>query len=175
MNLLEIAYTTERHSDWIVMAQNLGAGHYAEDIVQEMYIKLSEIKNPERLIDKNNPNQLVGFYVYTILRSLIVDLQRVQKRTKIISIEHIKELEASEIDLEFEIEFAKKLEVIEQSKADMGWYDLKLFELYHNEGLSIRKLSKETRISASSIFNTLTNAKSKIHEAYNEAKKESTE
>jgi lambda repressor-like predicted transcriptional regulator len=101
-------------------------------------------------------------------------LQRVQKRTKIISIEHIKELEASEVDLEFEIEFAKMLEVIEQSKADMGWYDLKLFELYHNEGLSIRKLSKETRISASSIFNTLTNAKSKINEAYNEAKKEST-
>jgi len=51
---------------------------------------------------------------------------------------------------------------------------LKLFELYHNEGLSIRKLSKETRISASSIFNTLTNAKSKINEAYNEANKEST-
>lgn len=171
MNLLEIAYTTERHKDWIQMASNLGAGHYAEDIVQEMYIKLSQIKNKERLIDKKNPNQLVGFYVYTIIRSLIVDLQRVKKRTKIISIEHIKELEASDIDLEFEAEFAKKLDAVEQAKDQMNWYDLKLFELYHNEGLSIRKLSKETRISASSIFNTLRNAKSEIHQAYDKAKK----
>jgi RNA polymerase sigma factor (sigma-70 family) len=166
MNLLEIPYTTNRHNDWILMAENLGAGHYAEDIVQEMYIKLSQVKNPERLIDKNNPNQIVGYYVYTIIRSLIVDLQRVQKRTPIISIESIKELESEESDLEFEAEYAKKVSVIDQAKDDMGWYDLKMFELYHTEGLSIRKLSKETRISASSIFNTLRNAKSKIYEVY---------
>lgn len=171
MNLLEIAYTTERHKDWIQMASNLGAGHYAEDIVQEMYIKLSQIKNKERLIDKKNPNQIVGFYVYTIIRSLIVDLQRIQKRTQMVSIESIPALKASEIDFEFETEFTKKMDAVEQAKDQMNWYDLKLFELYHNEGLSIRKLSKETRISASSIFNTLRNAKSEIHEAYDKAKK----
>jgi RNA polymerase sigma factor (sigma-70 family) len=173
MKLLEIAYTTERHKDWVQMATNLGAGHYAEDIVQEMYIKLSQIKNPERLIDKKNPNQLVGFYVYTIIRSLIVDLQRIQKRTQMVSIESIRALKASDVDMEFEAEFNKKLDAVEQAKDEMNWYDLKLFELYHNEGLSIRKLSKETRISASSIFNTLRNAKSEIHEAYKA--KESTE
>ena len=166
MKLLEIAYTTERHKDWVQMASNLGAGHYAEDIVQEMYIKLSQIKNPERLIDKKNPNQIVGFYVYTIIRSLIVDLQRIQKRTQMVSIESIRALKASDVDMEFEAEFTKKLDAIEQAKDQMNWYDLKLFELYHNEGLSIRKLSKETRISASSIFNTLRNAKSEINEAY---------
>ena len=171
MKLLEIAYTTERHKDWVQMASNLGAGHYAEDIVQEMYIKLSQIKNPERLIDKKNPNQIVGFYVYTIIRSLIVDLQRIQKRTQMVSIESIRALKASDVDIEFEAEFTKKLEAVEQAKDQMNWYDLKLFELYHNEGLSIRKLSKETRISASSIFNTLRNAKSEIHEAYDKAKK----
>lgn len=171
MKLLEIAYTTERHKDWVQMATNLGAGHYAEDIVQEMYIKLSQIKNPERLIDKKNPNQIVGFYVYTIIRSLIVDLQRIQKRTQMVSIESIRALKASDVDMEFEAEFTKKLDAIEQAKDQMNWYDLKLFELYHNEGLSIRKLSKETRISASSIFNTLRNAKSEINEAYDKAKK----
>jgi len=170
MNLLDIPYTTSRHSDWVVMAKNLGAGHYSEDIVQEMYIKLSQIKNPERLIDKENPNQIVGFYVYTIIRSLIVDLQRIQKRTQMVSIESIQALKASDIDLEFESEYAKKLEVIDQAKDQMNWYDLKLFELYHDEDLSIRKLAKETRISASSIFNTLRNAKSKINEAYKEKK-----
>jgi DNA-directed RNA polymerase specialized sigma24 family protein len=142
MKLLEIAYTTERHKDWVQMATNLGAGHYAEDIVQEMYIKLSQIKNPERLIDKKNPNQIVGFYVYTIIRSLIVDLQRIQKRTQMVSIESIRALKASDVDMEFEAEFTKKLDAIEQAKDQMNWYDLKLFELYHNEGLSIRKLSK---------------------------------
>ena len=171
MKLLDIAYTTERHKDWVQMATNLGAGHYAEDIVQEMYIKLSQIKNPERLIDKKNPNQIVGFYVYTIIRSLIVDLQRIQKRTQMVSIESIRALKASDVDMEFETEFTKKLDAVEQAKDQMNWYDLKLFELYHNEGLSIRKLSKETRISASSIFNTLRNAKSEIHEAYDKAKK----
>jgi DNA-directed RNA polymerase specialized sigma24 family protein len=88
-----------------------------------------------------------------------------------VSIESIPALKASEIDFEFETEFTKKLDAVEQAKDQMNWYDLKLFELYHNEGLSIRKLSKETRISASSIFNTLRNAKSEIHQAYDKAKK----
>ena len=42
------------------------------------------------------------------------------------------------------------------------WYDKKLTKLYLNTDMSMRDISKETKISLSSIFNTLTNAKEKI-------------
>ena len=44
------------------------------------------------------------------------------------------------------------------------WYDKKLTKLYLNTNMSMRDISKETKISLSSIFNTLTNAKEKIRE-----------
>ena len=44
------------------------------------------------------------------------------------------------------------------------WYDKKLTKLYFDSGMSMRDLSKETKISLSSIFNTLTNAKEKIRQ-----------
>ncbi len=45
---------------------------------------------------------------------------------------------------------------------DWYWYDKKLTKLYLNTNMSMRDISKETKISLSSIFNTLTNAKEKI-------------
>jgi predicted DNA-binding protein YlxM (UPF0122 family) len=41
-----------------------------------------------------------------------------------------------------------------------------MFKIYHNTDLSIRKLSEETNISASSIFNTLKTCKNKIVDAH---------
>ena len=55
------------------------------------------------------------------------------------------------------------------------WYDRKMFELYYRTDMSMRDISSETKITLSSIFNTLSNAKKeirkKLEEAYEEYKR----
>jgi len=46
------------------------------------------------------------------------------------------------------------------------WYDKKLFNLYFNKGMSMRKIAKETKISLKSVFNSLTKAKQRIREEF---------
>ena len=43
-----------------------------------------------------------------------------------------------------------------------NWYDRKLWKLYSQTDMSIRKLAKETKISWVSIFNTLKNLKEEL-------------
>lgn len=51
---------------------------------------------------------------------------------------------------------------IDKITSDWHWYDKRLFDLYHKKNMSMRKISKGTNISLSSVFNTLKTAKSKI-------------
>ena len=46
------------------------------------------------------------------------------------------------------------------------WYDKKLFRLYYDKGMSMRKIAKETKISLKSVFNSLTKAKQRIREEF---------
>jgi predicted DNA-binding protein YlxM (UPF0122 family) len=69
---------------------------------------------------------------------------------------------------DFEDNYKKKVNLealcnkIDSVIEDWYWYDKKLTKLYLNTDMSMRDISKETKISLSSIFNTLTNAKEKI-------------
>lgn len=170
MNLLELAYTTDRHKDWLAMAIKLGAGNYAEDVVQEMYIKLYELPDPQRILDSKNSKALVGYFVYLIIRNMIYNYNKVNNKIIKVDLENI-ECNYLEYDHDADADFELKLSVVKTEIEKLHWYDQKIFDLYHNEGLSIRKLSKHSHISASSIFNTLKNGNTKIKQAYNKAKK----
>ena len=155
------------------MAHKLGAGDYAEDIVQEMYIKLYELPDPKRILDSKNSKALVGYFVYLIIRNMIYNYNKVKNKITKVDIDEV-ESEYTEYDYDADTDFELKLLIVETEIEKFRWYDQKIFDLYHNEGLSIRKLSKHSHISSSSIFNTLKNGNEKIKQAYNKAKKEST-
>ena len=48
------------------------------------------------------------------------------------------------------------------------WYDKKLFKMYYNTDLSLRKLADETNISVTSIFNSCKNYKEIIRNKFGE-------
>ena len=55
------------------MAHSFGAGDYAEDIVQEMYIRLNKyVEDPERIMYKDEPNKL---FVWVTLRNMVRNFQ----------------------------------------------------------------------------------------------------
>ena len=51
---------------------------------------------------------------------------------------------------------------------NFNWYDRKLWKLYSQTDMSIRKIAAETTISWVSIFNSLKNIKNKLKEALHE-------
>jgi predicted DNA-binding protein YlxM (UPF0122 family) len=51
---------------------------------------------------------------------------------------------------------------------DWHWYDQKLFKLYRDTDMSIRKIAAETGISWVSIFNTLKKCKKDLNDKFNE-------
>ena len=51
---------------------------------------------------------------------------------------------------------------VETLVEDWYWYDKGIFNLYYHRGMSMRDIARETKISLSSIFNTLKNAKEAI-------------
>ena len=64
----------EHHEDYLEIVRKFGEQFLAEDIVQEMYIKLSKYCTPEKIIRKDG--QVNKSYVYFVLRNLFLDYQK---------------------------------------------------------------------------------------------------
>ena len=155
-----------KHNEWVKMARSFGAGDYAEDIVQEMYIRLNKyVDEPERIMYKDEPNKL---FVWVTLRNLVRNFQN-KKKVVVYSgdmIEHDREEDA--FDYEEAEGFEKLIDMIWESTNELHWYDKKMFEIYHTTDMSMRDIEKETKISLYSIFDTLKKTKEYVREKIQE-------
>jgi len=173
----------KRHTEWVKMAKAFKISEdKANELVQDMYLRMHDYtKDVKRIM--YNEKEINTFYIYITLRNLYYSkFTSYKKKNKTIlfsdiddeNFKHIINKMSYDID-EFEDNYKKKvnLEVlynkIDSVIEDWYWYDKKLTKLYLNTDMSMRDISKETKISLSSIFNTLTNAKEKIRK---ESKKE---
>lgn len=155
-----------KHNEWVKMARSFGAGDSAEDIVQEMYIRLNKyVDEPERIMYKDEPNKL---FVWVTLRNLVRNFQN-KKKVVVYSgdmVEHDREEEA--FDYEEAEGFEKLIDMIWESTNELHWYDKKMFEIYHTTDMSMRDIEKETKISLYSIFDTLKKTKEYVREKIQE-------
>lgn len=152
----------EKHKDWLRMLKSFGCeSHLAEDIVQEMYLRLHKyVGDSDRILYGEEINT---YFVYITLRNMYATITRMQTRIKFVSIDELNdELPYEEPNLEALEDFDKLIDDIWGNVEDWHWYDKKLFEIYHNSPMSIRSIAEETKISARSIFNTLKNGKERI-------------
>ena len=70
---------------------------------------------------------------------------------------------ADDPGVEYEKEqFDKVIDKVESIIDDWYWYDKRVFNIHFFDEMSMRKIARETKISLSSIFNTLSNGKKKI-------------
>jgi DNA-directed RNA polymerase specialized sigma24 family protein len=172
-NILHIL--AERHDDWIRMARSFKINNNdARELVQEMYIRMYNYTTDVSRI-MYNKEEINTFYIYITLRNLYYTNYTNIKRKRHICFTDINNekdqrainnISFNEVEL-FEdynkkIDLDKLYDKIDSIIEDWYWYDKKLTKLYLNTNMSMRDISKETKISLSSIFNTLTNAKQKI-------------
>lgn len=158
----------DKHSLWVNKVKALGENEFAEDIVQEMYIKMYKYTDPSKVYIKTingheaiNPN-----YVFFVLRNLLYELTKAKAKTKKVNLEDIRELPSDEMD-SFENEYGDFLEKMDSQIKTWGWYESKLFTLYKEEykrDTSLRKLAKGTGISWVSIHNTISRCKGELKE-----------
>jgi RNA polymerase sigma factor (sigma-70 family) len=149
----------EKHNDWIRIVKSFGCNKdTAEDIVQEMYIKMHILVNKGTNIMYND-TEINHFYVYRTLRTMFIDLTRKQSKIKMFSIDDQQEFS----------EYISLLKNIEQQESSrtisllydeinkelekLHWYDKKIYK-YIEGGETIKSLSEKTKISYYSIYNT---------------------
>ena len=146
--ILELAF--KRHKNWIEIVQSFGCNRdTAEDIVQEMYIRLDRLsKSGSDITYKDDINY---FYVFKMLSTMFLDLKKKEIKTTFIDLEEISELPSS--DTFEQNDFEKEYEIIQNALEELYWYDKKVFEIIDG-GESISSLSRKTNISYASLYNT---------------------
>jgi len=145
----------ERHADWIKMAAYLGS-ESPEDTVQDMYLKLAESPDIVAKIDYNG--DINTMYIFTIIRSKVVDRQRKSKRENYDDVLFDPCFNADESERQYQNLMDDVKSVIDE----MPEYDQMLLELHFVYKLSMRDIEKRTGIPLHSIFNRLKNAKNLI-------------
>jgi DNA-directed RNA polymerase specialized sigma24 family protein len=138
----------------------------ANEVVQEMYIRLSKyVDEPERIMF--NEHEINTYYVYVTMRNIyLTSLQRKNRTVQYIEIKDNRDYE--EADIEREKALQKVVDNIKKRVDTWYWYDKKLWEIHFERQMSMRAIASATTISLSSIFNTLKSNKNKIREEFGE-------
>ena len=137
----------------------------AEDLTQELYLYLMDMKD----IDKIRYNGTVNlFYLYKALRSKFLNSIKQSKKIQILPVEEdYLEIEDQEYnydkDEEFEIMLQATKELLDK---EIHWFDSRLLTTYLEESHSIASLHKATGISKSSIWTSLDKTRKYIKHSY---------
>ena len=154
----------ELHEDWIRMVRSFGETNCAEDLVQEMYLRIHKYGTMEL----TEEGEVCKPYVWFVLKNIHTDYHKQRKRIEKVSLGD-----------EFQIQYTPPAEGYEEAfeeftyrmnKEIKSWcsYDQKMFSLYVNSNMSMRDINKATEISLTSIFNTIKNCKDRLKMAVGE-------
>jgi len=166
---------SKSHSTWIAMGMSIGIPrHLVEDFVHEMYLRLNKyVGDPQKIM--YNEKEVNKFYVYVTLKNLWGDYSKAKGKYKIIRIDDF-EVNYEVVDGKDEYyDYSKHSaedRLINKIKVEVegweSWYDKKLFKIYYETDISMRKLAKETNISVTSIFNSCKGYKDLIQSKFGE-------
>ena len=171
--MLEILHKYDRL--WIKYVLELGCNiDTAKDVVQEFYLKMYE-KDADYLFNKDEPN----FYgCYVILRNMVFDLKRKEKRFIFETEDSIKE-NSEEIYSENEViekiecvfEWIKENDIdldssIKNASDMKKLYFSQIFQDIFLNKVSISALSRESNIGYYSLYNTVQLIKEEIKQKY---------
>lgn len=155
--LIELAYN--KHKDWINIVKSFGCNEsYAEDIVQEMYIQLH--LDTQKGIDFSYGEDINHYYCYKLLRGIYLNIFKKEARQIKVYLEDVEINYKEELGID-ENQWSKTREKLDTILDKIYWYDKKVFEIIAS-GTSIAKLSRDTKISYVSLYNTYRNTKNHI-------------
>ena len=150
------------HSEWIRTIKALGENTYAEDIVQEMYLKIYKYTKPETIFTAKG---LKKGYIFFVLKTILHDYRTAKAKINKVGLEALYNV--SEEEDTYSVDFQEFCVKLDAEVDKWHWYDRDLFTLYKSEykrDLSLRKIAKGTGISWVSIHNTINKCKDKVRD-----------
>ena len=148
----------KHHSFFVDVVKSFGEHTYAEDIVQEMYLRIHKYTDEQRIVKDGEVNK--GF-VWFVLRNIYVDYCK--QKSRIMKVELNESILVSESVDKGNKAIDELHDKIENEIDSWHWYDSMLFRLYRDSGMSMREIEAATKISLTSIFNTIKICKAKIN------------
>jgi RNA polymerase sigma factor (sigma-70 family) len=156
VNILKIL--AKDHKKWVNIVKSFGLTDDAEDLVQEMYLKIHYWNGKYDKTLMFNDHEVNYYFIFRVLRNLFLDRCKTKKRHT--NLDYAPEPLSKDISLEFK----QELEVIKNEIKSWHLYDRKIYELVFLENKSMLELSKQTGIDYYSIYRTVKKIKKLILE-----------
>ena len=144
----------KHHDLWIKMLVNLGCNvHLAQDLVQDMYIRLHRlVKDESRIMYGNDINR---YFIWTTLRNMYFSRLKSNKQMPTYELNDNDDLELDSYNIEKDNSFESIQSRIDEIVSTWSVYDKKLFSLYFIQGMSLRKIAKGAGIGLNSIHDSV--------------------
>jgi RNA polymerase sigma factor (sigma-70 family) len=162
----------KNHSLWVKMVVGMGCRlDVAEDIVQEMYLRMHRLIQDESKIMYND-EEVNRFFVYVTLRNMYMDYLKAKNRftvfefredddpDKMNSDQYINE----DVDNDQEQGFQMIMNSVADEMSTWPRYDAILANIYFKTDYSLRDISTGSGISLTSIFNSVKGYRAKLQE-----------
>lgn len=172
----QLSKLATRHKDWIAMVESLGCNKSeSEDVVQDAYLKVYE--RLSKGVDITYGDEDVnGFYMYMTLRSIF--LNKVKKKRDVWNAVvdssqesldyHLNSLRDSYADMEMESAYDRLMNKIWSEVNSWDFYSRNVFIAYFTTNLSLTKLSNDTTIGRSSLYNSIRQYREIIKDMFSE-------
>ena len=163
-----------KHDRWVALVQNMGCNPaYCEDVVQDAYLKIYKHIEEGRDITYGE-DDINDFYVYMTLRSIYIDACR-KKGLEFRDIAdpevmeyHIGRMRQEYADVEQQQAFDRLINNIHSEINTWDFYNRNIFIAYFTSGLSFDKLSADTGIGRSSLYNSIRKHREVIRDVFSE-------
>jgi len=155
----KLTILTKHHKDWVKVVNTFGEYFFADDIVQETYLKILRLNHIDKIVTTTVNRSMM----WLVIRSVYIDHLRLQKHEKV-NLDSIYSL-STEDSVESQKAINRIDELIEEEISNWHFYDKKLFDIYRNTDLSMREIAEKTDIHYTSIFHTLKRCKKRLQEA----------
>lgn len=154
----------EKHNDWVFMLRSMLKGknqHTLDEetyIIGDMYIRLNKyVKDPDRIMYGDEINTM---FIYITLRNCMN--KYFNKKNKYLEVP-VEPWRADRVDEEYNVEYELNKVILTDNIIEevdsWHWFEARIFKILSQDKGSMRKLSRDTKISLSTIFNS--NKKSK--------------
>jgi RNA polymerase sigma factor (sigma-70 family) len=161
-----LSKVAEHHNEWLKVTRAWNTGDLAEDIVQDMYLRLHKYSSGDKVLDEDG--KVNKFYVYCTLRNIFHDYNNEKTKRGQTRIGEGFDLPHEDTDYSEADAYNRLIDTMNESLTDLYWFDKDLLMLYVESGLSMRQLSEKTNISFKCIFNTLKVGRQQVREQIGE-------
>lgn len=141
------------HDKWLRIVKSFGLDKNAEDLVQDMYLKIYNLDPKYKQTIMFNDTEVNHYFIFRMLRNMFLDKCKKKKYTT-----SIETTIVHPISKEISYEYQEQIDLIKNEINTWHVYYKRIHELLYLEGINMTQLSKMTGID----YNVIRRAKQKI-------------